>query len=221
MDFQNRPGAKPGGAGPMSYEDANAQRRERLKKMAIETIDLSKDPYFLKNHLGSYECRLCLTVHPNQGSYLFHTQGKKHQTNLARRQAREKKQVVIAPKARSKVSNKRMVKIGKPGYRVIKQKDPETDQKSLFFEIYFSEISKSFVPKHRIMSAFEQKLEIPDPKFQYLLFAGDPYETIAFKIPNLELDKSEGKFYCNWNEEKKIYTLQIHFNEEERGNKRK
>jgi hypothetical protein len=48
----------------------------------LETIDLDKDPYFFKNHVGSFECRLCLTVHQNDGSYLAHTQGRKHQTNL-------------------------------------------------------------------------------------------------------------------------------------------
>ena len=36
----------------------------------------------MKNHLGSYECKLCLTLHNNEGSYLAHTQGKKHQANL-------------------------------------------------------------------------------------------------------------------------------------------
>ena len=36
----------------------------------------------MKNHLGSYECKLCLTLHNNEGSYLAHTQGKKHQQNL-------------------------------------------------------------------------------------------------------------------------------------------
>ena len=34
------------------------------------------------NHLGTYECKLCLTLHSNEGSYLAHTQGKKHQDNL-------------------------------------------------------------------------------------------------------------------------------------------
>ena len=55
-------------------------RRERLRKLALETIDLSKacdtlsemfsseDPYFMRNHLGSYECRLCLTLHSNEGA---------------------------------------------------------------------------------------------------------------------------------------------------------
>lgn len=40
----------------------------------METIDLSKDPYFMRNHLGQYECRLCLTLHNNEGNYLAHTQ---------------------------------------------------------------------------------------------------------------------------------------------------
>lgn len=26
----------------------------------------SQDPYFMKNHLGSYECKLCLTLHNNE-----------------------------------------------------------------------------------------------------------------------------------------------------------
>ena len=60
-------------------------RRERLRKLALETIDLSKDPYFMRNHLGTYECKLCLTLHNNEGNYLAHTQGKRHQQNLARR----------------------------------------------------------------------------------------------------------------------------------------
>lgn len=57
----------------------------------MEQIDLQKDPYFMINHLGTYECRLCLTLHTNEGSYLAHTQGKKHQSNLMRRKAREGK----------------------------------------------------------------------------------------------------------------------------------
>ena len=36
----------------------------------------------MKNHLGKYECKLCLTLHNNEGSYLAHTQGKRHQENL-------------------------------------------------------------------------------------------------------------------------------------------
>ena len=32
------------------------------------------------------------------------------------------------------------------------------------------------------MSAYEQRQEPPDRKWQYLLFAAEPYETIAFKV---------------------------------------
>ena len=49
-------------------------RRERLRRLALETIDLAKDPYYMRNHLGQIECRLCLTIHPNEGNYLAHTQ---------------------------------------------------------------------------------------------------------------------------------------------------
>jgi splicing factor 3A subunit 2 len=83
----------------------------------------------MKNHLGSYECKLCLTLHNNEGSYLAHTQGKRHQTNLARRAARDNKdgtagmpQAAAAKKAAMPVV--RMPKIGRPGYKVIKQRDP-------------------------------------------------------------------------------------------------
>lgn len=78
VDRQNRPGAHTGSGGLASSQDANIELRERLRKLALETIDLNKDPYFMRNHLGTYECRLCLTLHSNEGSYLAHTQGKKH-----------------------------------------------------------------------------------------------------------------------------------------------
>ena len=74
MDFQNRVGSKTGSGGPASYSESNRDRRERLAALAAETIDLQKDPYFMRNHLGTYECKLCLTLHNNEASYLAHTQ---------------------------------------------------------------------------------------------------------------------------------------------------
>lgn len=32
----------------------------------------------MRNHLGQYECRLCLTLHNNEGNYLAHTQACAH-----------------------------------------------------------------------------------------------------------------------------------------------
>ena len=59
-------------------------RRERLRRLALETIDLSKDPYFMRNHLGQYECRLCLTLHNNEGNYLAHTQARRLSMHILR-----------------------------------------------------------------------------------------------------------------------------------------
>ena len=47
---------------PLSISQ-NQDRKERLRRLALETIDLAKDPYFFRNHVGQYECRLCLTIH--------------------------------------------------------------------------------------------------------------------------------------------------------------
>ena len=77
--------SKPGSGGITSKEHANAARRARVRDLAQDTIDLANDPYFMRNHLGSYECKLCLTLHMNEGSYLAHRQGKRHQHNMKRR----------------------------------------------------------------------------------------------------------------------------------------
>ena len=41
-------------------------------------------------------------------------------------------------------------------------------------------------------------LQAPDKNFQFLLFAAEPYETIGFKIPNMPIDKGEGRFVTSW-----------------------
>lgn len=212
MDFQNRVGSKFGGGGPASSSETNVQRRQRLMQLAMETIDLEKDPYFVRNHLGKYECKLCGTLHNNEGSYLAHTQGKKHQQNLARRAARDAKEKEAQPATlKPKVEIKKFVKIGRPGYQVAKQRDPETMQQSLLFQIDYPEIAPDIKPRHRFMSAFEQRVEAPDRAWQYLLFAAEPYETIAFKVPAREIDKGHDKLWTVWNPDSKQFFLQLHF----------
>ncbi|CAB4060960.1 SF3A2 [Lepeophtheirus salmonis] len=212
MDFQNRVGSKTGGGGVASFSETSRERRERLAALAAETIDLQKDPYFMRNHLGTYECKLCLTLHNNEASYLAHTQGKKHQSNLARRAAKEAKDSPIQPAPeKARIELKKFVKIGRPGYRVTKQRDAENGQQSLLFEIDYPEIADGVLPRHRFMSAYEQKIEPPDRKWQYLLFAAEPYETIAFKVPSREVDKSETRFWSLWNKDTKEFFLQFAF----------
>lgn len=129
-----------------------------------------QDPYILRNHLGSLECRLCLTLHTNEGSYLAHTQGKKHQTNLARRAARDAKdtQLMIAP-APSSVQRKVFLKIGRPGYRVTKVRDRDTGKEGMMVQVHLPQIKEGVLPRRRFMSAWEQKREPPNKAYQYLI----------------------------------------------------
>ncbi|NWH39659.1 SF3A2 factor, partial [Chloropsis hardwickii] len=185
MDFQHRPGGKTGSGGVASASESNRDRRERLRQLALETIDINKDPYFMKNHLGSYECKLCLTLHNNEGSYLAHTQGKKHQTNLARRAAKEAKEAPAQPAPEKvKVEVKKFVKIGRPGYKGEQGRGCRGGVLSAALppQIDYPEIAESIMPRHRFMSAYEQRIEPPDRRWQYLLMAAEPYETIAFKV---------------------------------------
>ncbi|MQL79810.1 hypothetical protein Taro_012261 [Colocasia esculenta] len=206
-------GSKPGSGGAASAQNEAIDRRERLRRLALETIDLAKDPYFMRNHLGSYECKLCLTLHNNEGNYLAHTQGKRHQTNLAKRAAREAKDAPAQPQPhkRKVAPMRKSVKIGRPGYRVTKQFDAETKQRSLLFQIEYPEIEDLAKPRHRFMSSYEQRVESFDRRYQYLLFAAEPYEIISFKVPSTEIDKSTPKFFSHWDPDLKTYMLQLYF----------
>lgn len=211
--MSNRVAGKTGGGGAATAQQEAIDRKERLRKLALETIDIRKDPYFMRNHIGQYECKLCLTIHPNEGNYLAHTQGKRHQQNLAKRaalDAQQQKSILPQPNMVSSVKRKGIT-IGRPGYRITKQRDPATEQRSLLIEINYTEIEEGLQPRHRFMSAYEQKIEQPDKQYQYLLFAADPYETIAFKVPNWEIDRTPGKFYTNWDPIQKLFTLQVYF----------
>ncbi|GMH81978.1 hypothetical protein TrVE_jg8206 [Triparma verrucosa] len=204
MDMQNRVGSKFGGGGVMNDGQSARDRKERLRQLAMETIDLAKDPYFMRNHLGTYECKLCLTLHTNEGSYMAHTQAKKHQTNLKRRAKEdEDKQKALNVLNQAKDSQygrqikQARVKIGRPGYSLTKSVDA-SGAKCLSFAINYPEIKEGIVPRYRFMSSYEQRVEVPDKNFIFLLFAAEPYETIAFKIPNKPMDKSEGRFVTSW-----------------------
>ncbi|KAF2862103.1 putative splicing factor 3a subunit 2 [Piedraia hortae CBS 480.64] len=219
MDYQNRAGSKFGGGGIASQSAINLDRRERLRKLALETIDLDHDPFMFRNHVGSYECRLCVTVHQNDGSYLAHTQGRKHQTNLARRAAKEAQlgrrqdeenfvNVNAVPIKRN------AVKIGRPGYNITKTRDRITGQQGLLFQLQYPEIAAGVVPRMRFMGAYEQKVEEPNKAFQYLLVAAEPYETCGFKLQARDVDRSEGKLWTWFNPDLKEYWIQITFKTE-------
>ncbi|VVT57900.1 uncharacterized protein SAPINGB_P005937 [Magnusiomyces paraingens] len=222
MDYQNRVGSKKGGGGLASWSQTNANLRERQRKLALESIDLAKDPYIFKNHLGLFECKLCLTTHVNDGSYLSHTQGRKHQLNLARREAKEREsrrhdvdlsQQQSATGTESQPLKRKTPKIGRPGYNIMKVKDPLTRQLGLTFHLEFPEIALDEVPRYRFMSAFEQRVDLPpDKRFQYLIISAEPYENCAFKIDAREIDQRNGRFWTYFDKDTKDYYLQLFFN---------
>lgn len=214
MDFQNRVGGKTGSGGLLNESEINQARRDRLRKLALETIDLTKDPYFMKNHLGTYECRLCLTLHNNEGSYLSHTQGKKHQANLSRRAAKEAalNPTNLQPNLpKMETQRPSMMKIGRPGYKAMKVRDPLTKYPGVLFQIHYPNLGSTAEPRYRIMSAFEQRIEQPNKNYQYLVVAAEPYESIGFKIPNKELDNSEARIFSYWDVDSGIFTVQVMF----------
>ncbi|OAX83422.1 hypothetical protein ACJ72_02221 [Emergomyces africanus] len=204
MDYQNRAGSKFGGGGVASHSATNADRRERLRKLALENIDLEKDPYFFKNHVAASNAAF----------------GRKHQTNLARRAAREQKEGKgqdgsLLPAAMGVQVKRNTVKIGRPGYKITKMRDPLTRQHGLLFQLQYQEITPGEVPRVRFMSAFEQKVDDPpDKNFQYLLVAAEPYQTCGFKLQAREVDRSEGKFWTWFDEDSKEFWIQVMFKTE-------
>ncbi|KAF9512413.1 hypothetical protein BS47DRAFT_1372837 [Hydnum rufescens UP504] len=204
----NRVGSKFGGGGVAGASEANVDRRERLRKLALETIDIAKDPYILRNHLGSLECRLCLTLHTNEGSYLAHTQGR----NIRR----ISRGLLVAP-APSNIQRKQFVKIGRPGYRVTKVREriDSSAREGMMVQVYLPQIKEGVLPRKRFMSAWEQKKEQPNRAYQYLIVAAEPYETIAFRIPAREIeDETDGDDLWNWSHwdpDTKQYSFQFMF----------
>lgn len=223
IDRQNRVGSKFGGGGVSSAQQGERERKERLKQLALESIDLAKDPYLMRNHLGTYECKLCLTLHTNEANYLAHTQGKKHQQGLAKRAHMEKLRAEKLQQQQMREDagwkkppgeqiTTQKIRIGRPAYQVFKSRDADTQQRCLSFELQYPQIEANLQPRHRFMSAFEQKIDMPpDRRYQYLLFAADPYQTVAFKIPNEPLDREPGRFVTFWDDDEKKFTLTLYF----------
>ncbi|ODQ58100.1 hypothetical protein WICANDRAFT_34510 [Wickerhamomyces anomalus NRRL Y-366-8] len=225
MDYQNRAGSKKGGGGVASASEANAYRRERIKKLVSNTIDIDNDPYVFKNHVGLLECRLCLTTHSTPESFLTHTQGRKHQMNLQKRSIFEQKHnnnnlSNLEKSGISGIQTKKSVnKIGKPGYKVMKIRHPESLEIGLLINVKFPKLNKDEIPQYRFMSVYESNLEkVKDDRFQLLIVSGDPYENIAFKIPSKEIYRNDddnsnnsNDFWTFWDEDTKEFYIQFFY----------
>ena len=108
-------------------------------------------------------------------------------------------------------ARKQVVKIGQPGFRIERTQDSATGQRILRFEVDYPRIDDGIQPRHRLMSAYEQKIEPTDGKWQYLLVAALPYQTVGFKIPNEKIDRRPGKFSTSWNAGSKRFVIELQF----------
>jgi len=62
-------------------------------------------------------------------------------------------------------SKRKRVRIGQPAFTVTKLRDPRSKAPGLHFALSFPHIEEGLQPRHRFMSAFEQKHEAPDRRF--------------------------------------------------------
>lgn len=190
-----------------SESQLNIHRKQRVSKLISAQFDLEADPYVFKNHLGNLECRLCLTSHLSSESYVTHTQGKRHQLNLSRRATLDAKgnRSFQQGAALGSVPKKTYVKIGKPGYKIVKIRDVDEMELGFLITVKYPELKQGEEPLYRFMSAFEQQLDTDTEGWQYLVVHGEPYENVAFKVPSKEITKD----WAYWDEDLKEYYIQF------------
>jgi splicing factor 3A subunit 2 len=204
-------GGKTGG-GEYNAQLDKIQRANRLSGLKFQDKDLSEDQNLFRNQYGRLECKLCCTHHRTEASYIAHTYGKRHQRNVERRRVVLARTEAIRGGIRTGAQPKpqttayKRPKIGDPGFNVYRTKD-SAGNLSILFELTYDQIQKHTTPKYRIMSTFEQKMEAPDPKYQFVLFAAQPYNTVAFKIPNFPV--LEDRIIEEWKPSEHLYVFQL------------
>ncbi|KAI3402795.1 sap62 [Candida oxycetoniae] len=215
MDYSDRVNSKKGAGGIASAEDANIHTKKRVQELlATHILDIENDPYVFRNHLGLLECRLCLTTHNNEASYISHLGGRKHHVNLERRRVLDEKQhrqhqyqqKINEQISISNIEKRSWKKIGQPEYKISKIRDPETDQVGLIISVkvpkitveepifrfmsYFELTSKNqnmytkYVEKMRSDNDGDEEEELNESDNQLLIISAEPYENIAIVLPN-------------------------------------
>ncbi|CAH6720354.1 pre-mRNA-splicing factor Prp11p [[Candida] jaroonii] len=233
MDYSDRVNSKKGAGALADHHEANVHKRQRVKELLTSTIlNLDNDPYVFKNHLGLLECKLCLTTHVNESSYISHVGGRKHQLNLERRRLLDDKNKVITKKGVSinNVNKRTWNKIGKPQFKIDKirhdnnqlglllnVKCPKALKEPFFrFQNYFELTAKNQnIIKSSIDKFSQDKSSTDESNYLYLIISCEPYENICLIIPNKDIDgkvdEISEKFWWYWDNDLKEYYLQFLF----------
>ncbi|TID31377.1 hypothetical protein CANINC_000006 [Pichia inconspicua] len=213
MDYQNRVGSKKGAGGIAGSAETNRYRRERLKNLLQSKINIDADPYVLKNHLGVLECKLCLTTHMSESSYLTHTTGRRHQLNLMRRADYEKNRNQQGSDKNGKevIQKRYWKKIGKPEYTYKKIRDPISLSKGLLFVFKLDSIKEGIKPMYKLQPSHLPESDQNDESHQYLILSAEPYTNLAFKIPGDSIDQTRDHLWDYWDQDNKEYCVQFFF----------
>lgn len=219
MDYSERVNSKKGAGGIADTAEANLHTKRRIKELLTsQVLDLENDPYVFRNHVGVLECRLCLTTHTNEASYISHLGGRKHALNLEKRRILDEKQNRQSKGESNVVSINNIPKrswksIGQPIFKTTKIRDQDLLQMGLLVQVQLpritvkepffrlmsgfelseknQNISRSFLQKHK--SDYEDEEDVKPLHWQYLVISAEPYDNITIAIPaKQEIDKQPG-----------------------------
>lgn len=231
MDYSGRVNSKKGSGGVADAQETAVHTRNRIKELlATQVLDIDNDPYVFRNHLGLLECKLCLTTHISEASYISHLGGKKHLINLEKRRILDeksgnrgvgKKEVISI----TNVAKRSWNSIGKPGYSVTKIRNPDNLQLGLLINVKYPKLTRE--PLFRFMNYYElsennqdlianfnRNLDFDGKKFQYLIIYGEPYDNICIIIPGNVIDKPtelemSDSYWWHWDSDIKQFYLQF------------
>lgn len=84
--------------------------------------------------------------------------------------------------------------------QVTRERDPSTGQQALLFQIDYPEIADGVQPRHRFMSAYEQKIQPPDKRFVPFFYPSKSFFTTLvlggsiFYLPPSLTRQSDSRF---------------------------
>lgn len=242
MDYSDRVNSKKGAGALADKHEANIHTKHRIKELLTsQVLDLDNDPYVFRNHLGLLECRLCLTTHTNEASYISHLSGRKHAMNLERRRVLDEKfaraKNTAPAVSMSSVQKRHWTKVGRPQLSVVKIRDPQTLQMGMLVQLQLPQIAvrepffrflshyelsqknqnvaQSFL--HREKEEHEQEDDLDPAQWQYLVISAEPYENSAIAFPALRtVDKPDSgemsrSYWWFWDADSREFFLQVLF----------
>lgn len=241
MDYSDRVNSKKGAGGLADKHETNVHTKRRIQELlTTQVLNIDNDPYVYRNHSGLLECRLCLTTHTNEASYISHIGGRKHSMNLEKRRILDEKQNPTKREASAvsitNTEKRSWRKIGRPQFKVTKIRDTKTLRMGMLVHVQLPKITVrepffrlmsyheltqknqnvagSFL--HREKHDYETEDDLDPSKWQYVVVSAEPYENIAVALPLAKIIEKpkEGmadNFWWFWDEDSKEFFLQMLF----------